>query len=344
MKSLSAQFKKMIKYMALVAVALGMVACDTILDNEDEDCEVRVQFIYEHNMLGVDAFHKQVSAVTLYIFDADSTLVHQQNETGAALADPNYRMRLPFDPKNHHLIAWAHTEGCTTTELTPLKTGKSCMKELTCRIGGRSVRPDGCTEVREIGPIFHGQADKPIAVKTNDAAPTITIPLVKNTSTLRIILQNTSDTPLKAEDFTYTVVEDNGLMAYDNALMPDDSLTYVPFATQDGSAGYRKEESGTRANVNMAIAEFTLGRLMADKNPRLTVTNRSTGKTVFDIPLVDYLKLMRSQYNTGDMSDQEYFDREDSYAFTFFLDEQANWLSASILINSWRVVLQDVDL
>ena len=50
-----------------------------------------------------------------------------------------------------------------------------------------------------------------------------------------------------------------------------------------------------------------------------------------------------SQQATGNMSDHEYLNREDSYNFTFFLDEDGNWLDASILINGWRVVL-DIDL
>lgn len=346
MKSLSAKYiKETIKYMALVAVVLGMAACDTILDNGDEDCDVRVQFIYDYNMLGVDAFCKQVGAVTLYIFDADSTLVWKQTEEGDALKDPNYRMKLPFDPKDHHLIAWGHNQGCRTTELPQMNIGTSRMKELTCRIGGRE-QINGCTQVCEIGPIFHGKLDNPVAVKTNEAAPTITMPMMKNTSILVVNLSNTSEDPLKADDFSFAVTDDNGLMAYDNTLIPDTELTYVPFEQRDASIDVGLPDEGTRATKkqNSVIAELSLGRLMADRNPRLTVTNLTTGETVFSVPLVDYLKLMRSQHDTGHMSDQEYLDREDSYAFTFFLDEQANWISAIILINAWRVVLQDVDL
>lgn len=350
MKSLSVKnIKESIRCMALMAMALGMGACDPILDNGDEDCDVRVQFIYDYHMENVNSFHLRVGAVTLYVFDADSTLVHQQTEAGEALKDPNYRMRLPFDPKDHYLIAWGHNLGCTTTELPALTTGKSHMRELTCRIGGRTQRADGCTEVCETGPIFHGKVDKPVAVKSETAPPTIALPMMKNTSTLVVNLQNTSGEPLSKEDFTFEVVDDNGLMAHDNSLIPDVELTYVPYATADGQVGYQGEEEGTRASssapgINMVKAELTLGRLMADRNPRLTVTNRQTGDVVFSIPLVDYLKLMRSQYHTGNMSDQEYLDRQDYYPFTFFLDDRGSWISAYIEILSWRVVLQDVDL
>ena len=44
------------------------------------------------------------------------------------------------------------------------------------------------------------------------------------------------------------------------------------------------------------------------------------------------------------MSDQEYLDRQDEYNMTFFLDENNRWLATTIIINSWRVVLNPTDL
>jgi hypothetical protein len=43
------------------------------------------------------------------------------------------------------------------------------------------------------------------------------------------------------------------------------------------------------------------------------------------------------------MDDQEYLDRQDEYNMTFFLDDDMQWVSSHILINSWKVVLNDVD-
>lgn len=329
------------RFMALAFLTLGIGACDSIPNNESSKEEVcDVQFTYKYNMEGVDAFHEQVSAVTLYIFDADSTVVHQWSESGEALTDPDYRMHLPFDLTNHHLIAWAHTEGCNTTQIVQLNTG-SHMKDLTCRIGGRTVKPDGSTEVCEIGPVFHGKVDNPVVVKSNSGVPTITIPMTKNTNTLVVNLSNTSANPLRADNFNFIVIDDNGLMAYDNTLLPDTELTYVPHTKREERVVLTSVESRATKLQNVVTAEFTLGRLMANKNPRLTVTNRTTGKVVFSIPFVDYLKLMMSQCAIGNMSDQEYLDHEDSYNFTFFLDENGNWLDSSVLINSWRVVLNN---
>ena len=44
------------------------------------------------------------------------------------------------------------------------------------------------------------------------------------------------------------------------------------------------------------------------------------------------------------MSDQEYLDRQYEYNMTFFLDEQNLCINSVILINSWRVVLSNVDV
>lgn len=342
MKS-SAKITQLMRGAALALVTITMAACDPILDNDYGDCTVRyhVRFKYDYNMLGVDAFSTQVESVTLYAFDADGVLCHQLSETCENILTAGGCMEVPFDPAGYHLVTWCHNIGCQTTELPAMECGTSIIDELKCRIGGRTQKTD-CTEVCKIGPIFHGEAVNPDPVNDDELNPTYLVPLMKNTNNVRITLQNLSDEPLDAADFDFTIVEDNGLMNYDNSLLPDEQLTYIPFYTGQGSLDYETEETRTDA-LNMVIAEFTTGRLMADRNPLLTVTNRQTGKLVFRIPLVQYLKIARSE-NVGHMSDQEYLDREDTYSLTFFLDEDENWFNAYILINAWRVVLQDADL
>ena len=45
------------------------------------------------------------------------------------------------------------------------------------------------------------------------------------------------------------------------------------------------------------------------------------------------------------MDDQEYLDRQDEYNLTFFLDENNDWhMTSGIIINSWRIVLQDTGM
>jgi hypothetical protein len=78
---------------------------------------------------------------------------------------------------------------------------------------------------------------------------------------------------------------------------------------------------------------------MADHAPRLSVVNTETGETIINIPLLDYIQLVKG-YENRDMSMQEYLDRQDEYNMVFFIDERDNWMQAYIYINSWKVVLQ----
>jgi hypothetical protein len=69
------------------------------------------------------------------------------------------------------------------------------------------------------------------------------------------------------------------------------------------------------------------------------VVNTETGETIINIPLLDYIQLVKG-YENRDMSMQEYLDRQDEYNMVFFIDERDNWMQAYIYINSWKVVLQ----
>jgi hypothetical protein len=85
---------------------------------------------------------------------------------------------------------------------------------------------------------------------------------------------------------------------------------------------------------------MTTGRLMANARPILVVRNLETNEVVLSVPIVDYALLVKGNYNRA-MEDQEYLDRQDEYNMTFFLDESGNWISSSIIVNSWRVVLNN---
>lgn len=87
---------------------------------------------------------------------------------------------------------------------------------------------------------------------------------------------------------------------------------------------------------------------MADHNKRmvLTITNKD-GETVARVPVIDYALLSKEYYEQAyhhPMTAQEFLDREDEYSMTFFLDANKKWISTSILIHSWRIVLDDVEL
>ena len=131
-------------------------------------------------------------------------------------------------------------------------------------------------------------------------------------------------------------------MDYDNSLIEDEKITYHAWRTDDGVAELNADGSRAQTSIGVAIAELTVGRLVVENNPILTVTN-DKGEKVLSIPLIDYALLVKGHYNRN-MDNQEYLDRQDEYNMTFFLDEDDHWVDSFIYINSWKVVLNNADL
>ena len=95
--------------------------------------------------------------------------------------------------------------------------------------------------------------------------------------------------------------------------------------------------------MTVAYAEFSTSRLTVGNRPRLIITNKETAEEVVNIPLNDYLLLLKSD-RYAEMSDQEYLDRENEWSMIFFLDEDHLWINAQIIINDWVVRLNNITM
>lgn len=332
---------KLLHSVAIILATLCMSSCDPILDNgyDEEDCVVtyHIRFKYDYNMLYTDAFAHQVTSVHLYAFDRTGHLVHHETEQGNALKQNGYAMQVEWNPADYTLVAWGGLAGDATFSVPQDIDTK---EQLICTMQRTNA------QVGELTPLFHGMVEHPeLVIENNDELNPVTlVPLMKNTNTLRVVLQNLSEKALDARNFTFSIAEENGRMNYDNSLLQDETLTYSPFYLGQGDVDYQDAKSVSSRNseqLNVVIAEFTFGRLMDGRRPMLTIVNNETGKTVLSLPLTEYLKLVKSHYNR-EMSDQEYFDRQDEYSLTFFLDEDSSWNSAVIMVNSWRVILNSI--
>lgn len=172
--------------------------------------------------------------------------------------------------------------------------------------------------------------------------------LTKNTNHIRIILQHLSGEDINVDRFTFRINDENGLMAYNNDILTDENINYRPWKTLNGEVGVGKNDTRAIITVKGAIVDLTVGRMMYEHRSKmiLTITN-DVGETVVRIPVIDYALLAKNYYEEEYghlMTNQEFLDREDEYVMTLFLDENNNWLSSYILIHSWRVVLDNIEL
>lgn len=323
--------------------ALLLASC-SIMDYEG-DCSVnyRARFRYDMHLHYSDAFAHEVQSVALYAFDRDGKFVKQFTESGEALQQEGYTLPFELPAGTYQFVAWCGLEHELQSHDVPsLTPGVSTLEELTCTIR-RDYDENRQATVEEIAPVFHAfvpDCTLPDEPGTHD----IDIALTKDTKTVRIVLQHLSGEPIDVDRFSFEITDENGLMAHDNTLLDDELLHYQPYYTASGTADMNPDGSRAETSVSAAIAELTIGRLVKEKDTRTILSVRNDqGETVLSIPLIDYALLIKGYYNQA-LSDQEYLDRQDEYNLTFFLDEDNHWMSSSIIINSWRVVLSETEL
>ena len=340
------------KMVLLAITACTIASCDSILDFEEGDCSVeyRVRFKYDYNMKKADAFASEVKAVSIYAFDDEGRFVYQRTEEGEKLKEDDYSMKVDIDPSQYHLVVWA---GLTDQQsfAVPLLVEGDEIDNLTVK-AERTItgtRADGEKESiirRNLAPLFHGEIAKASMTRAG-TTNIMTIPLVKNTNSLRIVLQQMNGVTMTKDDFDFSIYDDNGWMNYDNSLLKDDELTYKPYNMKAGSttntAKNRTATDSENTNITFVTVDLTVARLMLDKNPTLRITNNKTKEKVLQIPLIQYL-LLSQPFEAEGMDKQEYLDRQDNYSMTFFLDPNLSWINSKIIINEWIIHNNVTDL
>ena len=166
-----------------------------------------------------------------------------------------------------------------------------------------------------------------------------TVEMRKNTNNIRVVLQQMNGDPVNPKDFEFGITDDNTLFAWNNDLIPNGDVVYSPWAKGQGSAGVTDGGS----EVFVAYAEFSTSRLMTKNSPRLIVRRASDKSEVINIPLNNYLLLLKSELY-AQMDPQEFLDRESEWSLFFFLDEDGAWIKTYIKINDWTVRLNDSEM
>ena len=296
--------KSLICYVALgiLLMSSGIVAsCDSF--NEDlPECRLSVKFKYDYNMEFADAFHAQVDKVELYVFDKNGKYLFKQVE-------------LPVG--QYQFMAWAGARD--SYDITSLTPGVSTLTDLKLKL----KREASLIINKRMETLWYGEV---INVNFDGTVhQTETINLIRDTKIVRFGFQSyTGSWTLDMNDYDYEIIESNGHLGHDNSLLDDDVLSFRPY--------YMEQKDPATAYVDMNTM-----RLMEDRKTRLVLTEKASGKRVFDINLIDYLAMTNAEGKN--LSTQEYLDRQSNYHIIFFLSE--SWLAVQIVVNGWVHRIQE---
>lgn len=350
-------FRKLLHPCGLLLLLAAMLSsCHGMWDDVGQDCTThkRIRFTYDWNMLFADAFAHEVKTLTLYAFAPDGTLAYERRVSADSVVAQGYMNVDDLPSGTYRLQVWAEGEGRHAGSYTfgAPGSGADARLGLTATVnadGAASQAVPGIMRGKSVGhdinALYYGSlgsadfTDMPLG-----GVREATVNLMKDTELFRIVLQNQNGETLSPADFRFYVTDDNGsLDADNNVVLTGDSLVYSAWSVTNGEAGVSGATGETITGLSAVVAELTTNRMIEGHDMRLHVVRASDNAEIINLPLVDLCLMVKGNYNHA-MSNQEYLDRQDTWDLIFFLDNSRNWLSASIYVQSWRVVLQNVDL
>lgn len=322
---------------AVTICGCTLQSCNSIYDDLDPCPQgVRLRFVYTYNMEFANAFPSQVDCLTLLVYDEEGVLADSFTETSpSALADENWRLTLDLDPGVYRLRAWgglADSDASFHFSSQPNAVGMNGLQvamDADCM-----TSPEGT----QLHPLFFGELEVEIPENSTDYTEA-TVEMMKDTNNIRILLQNLSGEPADGRDFIFTITDDNTLLSYDNRPVAGNQYTYYPWTSGQQSAGLL--DNGKEAVL--AFAELSTSRLMSASKATLLIQHRQDMRTVAEIPLVNFLLMLKSQ-EFSNMGSQEFLDRESRWNMVFFLDQSGDWVSTYIKINDWIVRINNAEL
>lgn len=332
----SRHIAKSLAVMQIGVAALAMVSCDTLREDLPE-CPhgAEIRFVYDYNMEFANAFPSQVDCLTVLFYDENGKYLETRTNSTPDLADENWRMVEDLAPGKYTIIAYGGMECPQSSFSFTANPSTVSMTDLEVELSAAARKQPLDTYLHDL---FYGKAEVTVEATDTDYRE-VTVYMMKDTNDLRIMLQQVDGTPVDEADFDFKVVDDNTLMAWNNDVIPTQDFTYHPWAKGNASPGELPD--GDEASV--AYAEFSMGRLVTSNSPRLVVTRKADGYKVIDIPLINYLLLLKSD-RYEKMGSQEFLDRESRWKMLFFLQRGGTWLNTVIEINDWIVRINNADL
>ena len=329
------------KTAAIAATVMTLPSCDAWIYEKEVDCTPHyfLTFKFTKNILNADAFGPQVTDIHAAVYDKQGNLLFTQSDTRIPTEENEYRMPVDLQPGTYDVIAWCEGSPLDAGAVAFTLTGQDADAHMSA--SGAYFTPLGATGNRyfqsDLVPLFYGRGED-ITCNSEDFGD-ISLPairLTKDTNYITVMLQNLGGQPLDPDMLTFTLRAENSALDWKNDLSATEiAFDYHPWDTQGIIASEDAESNPDMPNG--VKAELTTSRLLADREQRLIISNKEDGSEIINIPLIEYLLLVRGNYQHA-TSPQDYLDCCDAYSLMFFVDENMQWIKTRVLINGGRVV------
>ncbi len=336
--------------LSLIPAVAGLTSCGMIYDDLEPCPEgVNLRFIYDYNMEFANAFPAKVHCLTVFVYDEAGKYVTTRTETSRdLLSDEGYRMNIDLPAGKYQVVAYGGMQ-CEDASFHFIDTpaAGSTINDLSVALNKDIMDNTSIGALHNLHPLFYGRKIDIEVMKDTPGYESYTVPMMKDTNNLRIVLQELNYEDVDPNDFDFRIIDDNTLMGWNNDVIPTGTdYTYIPWVTGQVSPGTRPDGS----EMKNAFAELSFGRLIYKDNPitnpanpLLLITRRSDGSEVVKLPLNQLLLMFKSE-NYASMPAQEFLDRKSEWDMLFILDKHWKWYEIVIQVNNWIVRINRADL
>lgn len=306
-------------------------SCDWVNDDLS-DCPsgTWLKISYTYNMLDVDAASTQVNSLTILAFDKNDQYVDRVDIDSITLHQGYYMVKVPFPEGTYRLLIWGGVSD-PMYRLPNLKAGQTDRKSLNISL----ACDDKNQSDKKLDDLFYGSLDN---ITISQEYQVVTAHLVKDTNYFSCILQDEANVPLRAEDFSFTLESANGIIDYTNTPIGTTPVCYLP---------YEKEATVISEQTPVVHAKLNTLRIMKGDQTTLSIKHIPSGRDILRLPLTSYLLLSKIYNGIGEVSDQEYLDRQDSYTLLFFIRSSETGIPQirpKMHVNGWIIRLNNSEL
>ncbi len=322
------------KYVAGIFLFM-LASLSSCVYDDQSDCTLDLSFRYVYNMQNADGFAHEADEVEVYVFDSSDSFVGKYTADVTDGQDCVVKLPLPT-PGKYTFVAWANSsDERDETAYFEMPSNEKCSKpqDLSARIR----RTDGRAN-HKLNSLLNGVLEAEVSGVNRH----LTVNMMKCTNAVRVILMPArAGKTLASEDFDIHIEGRNGWLAYDASTYQADPVDYYPYSqklerAEDGNGGDGEID-------NAVVADLNTSRILYGTNPRLVIKNTALGKDVLNIDLAWFLTLQAIGEHKGEWGNQEYLDRQDEYAMTFFIDD-STWMTTRVIVNGWVLSLEETEL
>jgi hypothetical protein len=326
-----------------VALATATTAACSMMKADLTDCDTGITLLVRAagSADGIgpaqsDAFYRDVQDLRIYVYrSADGTPVDSILLNLAEDPKDVHTVTLPLDSGRYDLVAYAGSRD-TAYQLSPSATTAKEDRTLQVRC------PENHTTDLPLTPLWQGEIRGVNVVNLN--LTTVELPMIKLTNSLVVLLQTIDGTTPDYQDTQVEVLQADGTFNY--CMQPVADSPRVTYA-----AYHLSQETVEGIAYPYVRAELNTLRLFADSPLTLRIGERSTGETLLQVNLTQYLLMVREMYNekvNARLTPQQYLDYEDAYDVTLYVTATANptpttdrYTLTGISVNGWVLRLDN---